>query len=174
MHSQGRGVIHKLLNLFTEPLAAKLHWIGVDRVVEPPPDETRFDMRQHRLSSHSRLESLNANAAMLGHAVPRGAARVFVRLPAWVTVESHDTTEHVAFVRDISSRGIFFYSDWAPCRGQEVSFVLQYLSGNSKVRLHLTGMVVRVERGSGNSAVGTAVAFDGQRDDVPRSPIRVR
>jgi hypothetical protein len=109
---------------------------------------------------------------MLGHAVPRGAARVFVRLPAWVTVESQDMTEHVAFVRDISPRGIFFYSDWAPSRGQEISFVLQYLSGTNKVRLHLTGMVVRVERSAADSATGIAVAFDSQRDDVPRAPIR--
>lgn len=62
--------------------------------------------------------------------------------------------------------------DWAPARGQEISFVLQYLSGTSKVRLHLTGMVVRVEQSAAKTATGIAIAFDTQRDDVPRSPIR--
>jgi hypothetical protein len=129
-------------------------------------------MRQQRLSSHPHPQSAKANAAMLGQTMPRGAARVFVRLPAWVTVESNDSTEHVAFVRDISPRGIFFYSDWSPSRGQELSFVLQYLSGTNKVRLHLTGMVVRIEQSPANTAVGIAVAFDQAHNEVPRSPIR--
>lgn len=50
--------------------------------------------------------------------------------------------------------------------------MLQYLSGTSKVRLHLTGMVVRVEQSAAKTATGIAIAFDTQRDDVPRSPIR--
>lgn len=66
-------------------------------------------MRQHYPSSQTRTESFHANAAMLGHAMPRSAARVFVRLPAWVAVESNDAAERLAFVRDISPRGIFFY-----------------------------------------------------------------
>jgi hypothetical protein len=89
MHSQGSGVIHKLLNSLSLFVATKLHRTDVDQVVEPPPDMKRFDMRQHNQSPRNRSQSLNANAAMLGHAMPRGAARVFVRLPAWVTVESN-------------------------------------------------------------------------------------
>jgi len=125
-------------------------------------------MRHQRSVVHPHPESLNAHAAMLGKAVTRNAARVFVRLPAWVTVGCQDDSEHVAFVRDISPRGIFFYSDWKPNRGEEIDFVLQYLSGTNKVRLHLSGMVVRTEPSAANSACGIAVAFDSSREDVPR------
>jgi hypothetical protein len=131
-------------------------------------------MRQQRSYLSAREESANAHAAMLGQAISRNAARVFVRLPAWVTVGSANDGEHVAFVRDISPRGIFFYSDWKPTQGQEINFVLQYLSGTNKVRLHLSGMVVRIEQNSANAAFGIAVAFDASYDNVPRAPIRMR
>lgn len=114
----------------------------------------------------SRAHSLNAQSAMLGQAVTRNAARVFVRLPAWITLDAG--SEHVAFVRDISPRGIFFYSDWSPSRGQQIDFVLQYLSGTNKVRLHLSGTVVRTEQGAPDAASGIAVEFDASHDDVPR------
>lgn len=130
-------------------------------------------MRHQRtyLSPPSRSQ---AHAAMLGQAVTRNAARVFVRLPAWVTVGSSSSTEHVAFVRDISPRGIFFYSDWKPSTGEAINFVLEYLSGANKVRLHLSGTVVRIEQNSAEAACGIAVAFDASHDDVPRAPIRKR
>ncbi len=131
-------------------------------------------MREQSSTFHPSSESANANAAMLGHGVTRNAARVFVRLPAWVTTGSTKDTEHVAFVRDISPRGVFFYSDWKPAYGQAINFVLQYLSGTNKIRLHLSGTVVRIEQNPANAAYGIAVAFDAQYDNVPRAPIRLR
>jgi hypothetical protein len=128
-------------------------------------------MRHSKSLSHS-PKYPNAYAAMLGQAVTRNALRVFVRLPAWVTVEREGTTEHVAFVRDISPRGIFLYSDWKPGHREHVDFVLQYLSGSNKVRLHFTGTVVRIEQTPANTACGIAVAFDSRHDDVPRFPLR--
>jgi len=121
-----------------------------------------------------RPESPNAHAAMLGQAIARNAARVFVRLPAWVTVGWQDSSEHVAFVRDISSRGIFFYSDWKPAQGEQLDFLLQYLSGNNRIRLHLSGTVVRVESGSAKSACGIAIAFDTPREEFSRFSLRRR
>ncbi len=111
-----------------------------------------------------------ANAAMPMQAQPRSAVRVLVRLPAWVTLETRES-EHVAFVRDISPRGIFFYSDFLPCEGDRIGFVLEYLSGGNKIRLHLQGTVVRLE-GSGEAHIGVAVAFDAHFENMRPLPTR--
>jgi hypothetical protein len=95
-----------------------------------------------------------------------------VRLPAWITVSSPPSEEHVAFVRDISPRGIFFYSDFALTKDAHIDFILEYLSGTSRVRLHLSGRVVRVEQAVPKSAIGIAVLFDSRRDDVPNSRVQ--
>lgn len=52
-------------------------------------------------------------------------------MPAWVSVESDSRTEHVAFVRDISTKGLFFYSDFKPIAGENIKFVLEYLKGRT-------------------------------------------
>ncbi len=111
-----------------------------------------------------------ATAVMVNHAQQRNATRMFVRLPAWITLPAR-RDEHVAFVRDISPRGIFFYSDFVAAEGQDIRFCLEYLSGSNKIRLHLCGKVVRLEQQAENT-VGIAVAFDAPHDEVPRSPIR--
>lgn len=111
-----------------------------------------------------------ATAVMVKARQQRNAVRMFVRLPAWVTLETR-THEHIAFVRDISPRGVFFYSDFMPTQGDEIRFVLEYLSGKNKTRLHLHGKVVRLERQTDKTA-GIAVAFDAPHDEVPRSPMR--
>jgi hypothetical protein len=103
---------------------------------------------------------------MSNEAQKRCVSRIFVRLPAWVTLEAR-ADEHVAFVRDISPRGIFFYSDFTPSPGDRIELVLQYLSGANKARLHLHGTVVRLEQVQA-SAVGIAVAFDTLHSEVPQ------
>jgi hypothetical protein len=100
----------------------------------------------------------------------RGALRAFVRLPAWLTLGRAHGTEHVAFVRDISTRGIFFYSDFDATAGKQVTFVLEYLNGPSRVRLHLKGRVVRVEQANPSSATGIAVAFHSPSLACPAHP----
>jgi hypothetical protein len=102
----------------------------------------------------------------------RNAVRMFVRLPAWITLETC-ADEHVAFVRDISPRGIFFYSDFLPAEGDQVRFVLEYLSGKNKTRLHLCGKVVRLEQ-QAEKTVGIAVQFDAPHDEVPHPPMRLK
>jgi PilZ domain-containing protein len=104
----------------------------------------------------------------------RKAARAFVRLPAWITLGSSHSKEHVAFVRDISPRGIFFYSDFSLIDGQYVEFVVEYLKGQNRVRLHLNGHVVRVEQAKPTSATGIAVAFESAHDEVPHSRDQAR
>lgn len=40
-------------------------------------------------------------------AKPRSTPRIPVGHSAWVTLQTHDGSEHVAFVKDVSPRGIF-------------------------------------------------------------------
>jgi hypothetical protein len=100
------------------------------------------------------------------HQQQRRASRIFVKLPAWITLDSHPR-EHVAFVRDISTRGIFLYSDFLPRAGYHLNFILQYLNGSNNIRLHLGGKVVRLEQAQA-SAVVIAVAFDAVNEDFPQ------
>lgn len=107
-----------------------------------------------------------AEAMMSTGQLQRSAQRTFVRLPAWITLDARPR-EHVAFVRDISPRGIFFYSDFLPTSGDRLDFILEYLRDSNKVRLHLNGRVVRLEQTHGSN-VGIALAFDASRSDVTR------
>ncbi|PYX88925.1 MAG: hypothetical protein DMG68_06840 [Acidobacteria bacterium] len=90
----------------------------------------------------------------------RSVERIVSKLPAWITLHSHDGNDHVAFVRDISPRGVFFYSDFRPRQGDEITFVLQYLNWSKAPRLHCKGTVVRLEKAVQGSAFGIAVSFD--------------
>jgi hypothetical protein len=76
--------------------------------------------------------------------------------------------------KDISERGIFFYSDFGPSVGDEVYFVVEYLSGQNRVRFPLNGRVARVEQAEPGSAHGIAISFYSQRDEVPTSPVVAR
>jgi PilZ domain len=122
------------------------------------------------MASHQKLPKFHSSTFAV---VPRSAARMFVRLPAWVTVDGNNPKDHVAFVRDISSCGIFLYSDFKPKYGETISFALQYLSGSNRIRLHLRGKVVRLEEPKPGSAIGVAVRFDLPHHNVPRLPLRV-
>src|ERR671925_1314716 len=95
--------------------------------------------------------SSEAQTTLVGDAVPRSDSRAFVRLPAWITIGSPPSEEHVAFVRDISPRGMFFYSDFKLTKGDHIDLVLEYLNGTSRVRHHLSGRVVRVEQAAPES-----------------------
>jgi len=74
--------------------------------------------------------------------------------------------QHVALVRDISAKGIFFYSDSLPTLGDQLDFVVEYLTGSDRVRLHLKGTVVRVENALPGSATGVAVSFHSHSNGV--------
>jgi PilZ domain len=104
----------------------------------------------------------------------RNAARAFVRLPVRITLESAPTTQHVGFIRDISPRGMFFYSDFTVPAGQSIVLALEYLDSAQKVTLKLSGKVIRVEQTPSKQAVGIAMIFDSVHDEVPRAPLPKR
>ena len=100
-------------------------------------------------------------------AKPRSTPRIPVGHSAWVTLQTHDGSEHVAFVKDVSPRGIFLYSDFAPTVGDRLDFSLEYLSGSNRVRLHLSGRAVRVEQSVPGTKIGVAVSFDSVDIEKP-------
>ena len=104
--------------------------------------------------------ALPGEAVMLGMQPQR---RSTLRLPvprsAWFTVQSTARKEHVAYVMDISTKGIFFYSDFLPAIGEELDFLVEYLNGANLARLHFRGAVVRVEQPRPGCAPGIAIAF---------------
>ena len=90
-----------------------------------------------RISIVQRL-MLPGEAVMLGTlATRRSTPRVPIRRIAWLTFETLPDHERVSLVKDISAGGIFFYSDFDPDIGDQLEFVVDFLSGSERVRLHL-------------------------------------
>lgn len=95
----------------------------------------------------------------------RGTRRFHVHMPASITVAAHE--EQVAFVRDISPCGMFFYSNLKPEKGAHLNLVLRYLGKGAETRLNVKGIVKRLEVGTPGTAVGVAIQFDHRHDEVP-------
>jgi hypothetical protein len=89
----------------------------------------------------------------------RSTPRIPSRRTAWLTVQGADGHEHLALVKDISTAGVFLYSDFVPAVGDHLEFVIEYLTSTDQVRLHLQGDVVRVEQSVPGSTPGVAVLF---------------
>lgn len=121
---------------------------------------------------HREFSSSSSPVAVLDERRQRKASRQFVRLPASIRLHSSPQDEHVAFVRDISPTGVFFYSDFKPTAGERQAFVLQYQNGPKKETVHFAGSVVRIEQATSTSATGIAVQFDREHEQVPHVPAR--
>ena len=108
---------------------------------------------------------LPGEAVMLGKLERRrSTSRISIGRSAWITLNAPLTREDVALVKDISQKGVFFYSDLHPSVGDQLDFVVEFLNNSEGMRLHLRGAVVRVEQVAPGSAPGVAVSFDSQRD----------
>ncbi|MGH9508665.1 MAG: PilZ domain-containing protein [Terriglobales bacterium] len=81
----------------------------------------------------------------------RIARRFPMRLPVAVKVSNGGVHEEVCITRDVSSRGIFFYSDTPMRKGSEIEYVLtlpREMLMMDPVRIRYRGKVVRVEADS--------------------------
>jgi PilZ domain len=126
-------------------------------------------VRPRSKMAQPKTASVVAEEAMLGEAPPRRSSRAFVRLPARTT-DGSSRREYVAFVRDISSTGAFFYAEFNPKHGQRISIEVEYWNEHSRIRLRITGKVVRVEQPAPTAATGIGMVFDSPRNDLPRRP----
>jgi hypothetical protein len=98
---------------------------------------------------------------MLGtHGEQRRALRLLTTAPAIIFVEDE---RHIGLVRDLSSTGLFVYSDFAPAPGTELKMTIRLARDKNKSALFLcTGIVVRIEDSHNGAAVGIAVKFEGE------------
>jgi hypothetical protein len=101
------------------------------------------------------------HAVMLGtHGEQRRALRLLTTAPAIIFV---DDERHIGLVRDLSTTGLFVYSDFSPATGTELKMTIRLARDKNKSALFLcTGIVVRIEDSHNGAAVGIAVKFEGE------------
>jgi hypothetical protein len=90
----------------------------------------------------------------------RKTKREFVYLSARIQVESESSRWHAAFVKDVSSEGMFFYSDFRPSSGEPIRFQLKFTDEMNRMHLRYEGTVVRVEEVQAGAAIGVAVRLE--------------
>lgn len=81
-------------------------------------------------------------------------ARTSFHLPGTVKQTRAATMAHVAFTRDVSTNGLFFYSDFTPALGDDLTLTFNTPHGGC---LMFQGNVVRVEQQKPGSAIGIAL-----------------
>ena len=84
----------------------------------------------------------------------RAEGRTSFHLPGNVKLTRNATQPHVAFARDVSSKGLFFYSDFGPEIGEDLTLMFVTPHGGC---LMFQGNVIRVEQQSPGAAVGIAL-----------------
>ena len=86
----------------------------------------------------------------------RAEPRTSLHLSGNVRATRVPSDGHVAFARDISHTGMFFYSDFSPLVGEELTLTFTTPEGGC---LLLEGSVLRVEQQSPGAAVGIALVL---------------
>ena len=86
----------------------------------------------------------------------RGAGRTVINQPGSVLSQENNGGEHVAHVRDVSSHGIYFFSDFAPACGTHLVLRFVMPMNAHKMRIECDAEVLRVEENSRGGAVGIA------------------
>jgi hypothetical protein len=84
----------------------------------------------------------------------RNSGRKVINQPG--VVAQQEGSEHVAHVRDVSSQGIFFFSDFTPDCGTRLVLRFNVPLGDRKMRIECQAEVLRVESNAQGAAVGIA------------------
>lgn len=107
------------------------------------------------------------HAVMLGtHGEQRSSLRLLTTAPAVIHVNGE---RHVGLVRDLSSTGLFVYSDFTPELGAEMKITIRLAREKNKNMVFLcSGEAVRVEDARNGSAVGIGVNFAQQLTESPQ------
>jgi PilZ domain len=100
----------------------------------------------------------------------REAKREFVQLNVRIQVQTRDLGWHAALVRDVSSEGMFFYSDFWPSPGDPIKFRLKFTDRVNGIPIWYTGKVVRVKEVQAGPAVGIAVSLE-HCDFINQNPL---
>jgi hypothetical protein len=98
-----------------------------------------------------------------GYIRQRTWPRVKLLVSGKVNCAANAISDHVAFLRDASSDGIFFYSDFVPQIGGEIEITFDIPLLEKSVKVSCRGKVVRVERVASGAAPGIAVRVESRR-----------
>lgn len=100
----------------------------------------------------------------------RKTSRELVYLSASIRLGSESSGWHPAFVKDLSSEGMFFYSDFRPSSGDPIKFKLKFTDAMTGMPIWYKGTVVRVEEAQAGAAIGVAVKLEGYEFISPTKP----
>lgn len=92
----------------------------------------------------------------------RGTRRFALRLPLTVSYAENGKSEKAAQTRDVSARGICFYTDSAMDAGSEIEFTLTLppeITLTESIRVRCKGKIVRVEDTAPNGKVAVAAVI---------------
>jgi len=90
----------------------------------------------------------------------RSARRFRLDLPVAVTFPTSDTPGIIARTRDVSSRGVFIYSDSGLQKGSALEFVMTLppeITLAAPIRVRCQGTVVRVDKSANYCGVAVAI-----------------
>lgn len=89
----------------------------------------------------------------------RSCMRIRLAIPAEVTCPDSDPQHYTALVRDISTAGAFFYSNFTPTLHANITMDFVFPVADRLMKVSCSGTVVRVESGGDGCAVGIAMHF---------------
>ena len=89
----------------------------------------------------------------------RSCLRIRLAIPAEVTLPDFGSQHHTALVRDISTTGAFFYSNFTPSLQSNITVDFVFPLAERLMKISCSGVVVRVERGATGCAAGIAMHF---------------
>ncbi len=92
----------------------------------------------------------------------RGTRRFALRLPLTVSYAENGKSEKAAQTRDVSARGICFYTDSVMDAGSEIEFTLTLppeITLTESIRVRCKGKIVRVEDNASHGKVTVAAVI---------------
>ena len=93
------------------------------------------------------------------HVERRISDRRLLCLPAWVIFYRASCEKRIIKIRNMTRRGMFFYSDLPLCTGETIEFVLRLPRWTRTAPVACRGVITRVET-SKDGLRGAAVALD--------------
>ena len=89
----------------------------------------------------------------------RSCMRIRLAVPAEVICPELDSQHHTALVRDISTTGAFFYSNFTPGLHSNITMDFMFPVTERLMKISCSGVVVRVENAANGGATGIAMHF---------------
>ena len=89
----------------------------------------------------------------------RSCMRIRLAVPSEVTCPGSDPQNHPALVRDISTSGAFFYSNFTPECTSDITIDFLFPIVERRMKIACSGTVVRVEKSANGGATGIAMSF---------------